>query len=304
MRASMAAGVLLAVALGGCSSKGSAGPAPGNDGGSVDAAASFASSACGTCVSQACAAAVTACNSDPGCSTYMSCEGACGVGADGNVDPTCAAQCPAPSSSEGASAEMQLNDCRTAGPGAACSACGTDAASSNPILGQKCTATTDTTACATCEDDSCCHTEASCLADADCEALHKCIVDCDNGVMDDAGSTGAPPDGGTCDYTCAQLHPKGLVDWAPRMTCIDLYCYTPCSGVAPDPCTACAITSCAAEFADLKGTVAGYLLNACTDGCPMASSSCNNACIAEYPSVMAASNAFGACTQKNCPLCD
>ena len=304
MRASMAAGALLAVALGGCSAKGSAGPAPGNDGGSVDAAASFASSACGTCVWQACAAAVTTCNADPGCSTYLSCEGACGVGADGNVDPTCATQCPAPSSSEGVSAETQLNDCRTTGPGAALSACGTDAVISNPILGQKCTPTTDTTACATCEDNSCCQTYANCHANADCEALFHCTVDCQTGVKDDAGSTGAPPDGGTCDYSCAQLHPNGLVDWAPRKTCVQVYCYAPCGGAPPDPCTACTITSCATEFADLKGTAAGYLLTACIDACPTGSNPCNNACIAQYPSAKAASAALGACTVKNCPSCD
>jgi hypothetical protein len=295
----------MVLALAGCSTSNSS---SGGDGGSAGDASTgaYATSTCGTCVAQSCSAAITKCNSDPDCSAYLACLDACGVGPDGNVDPTCAAACPTGSSSAGTTAEATLNNCRAIGPGAQCAGCGIDGGGANPILTQMCTPMTDTTPCFTCEDDQCCDTYARCHANADCHALQTCIVDCQNHVADDAGA----PEGGatateTCAYICGKAHPQGLVDWAPRTTCIFVKCLVQCENPPmppPSPCIACQNQNCANEYANLVGTPDGYLFAACVAGCPTGSP-CEEACFTQYPSAKAAANAQLACSSLYCPAC-
>lgn len=304
------------LALAGCSSSsGSAAPGAIDSGTQTDSsdsldssAANYSNSACGKCVAQACNTAIMACESDPDCSAYLACLDGCAVGADGDVEPTCAAACPKGTSSSGTAAEMQLTTCRTSGAGAACSACGIDSGSAgNPIVHQKCTPMNDVSQCAICEDDHCCQTYAACHADPDCHAMQRCLVDCYSGVSDDAGSPqGGAPDGGSCDLICAAAHPKGLVEWAPRDTCISVFCTVACENppMPPlDPCLACIYSKCADEFADLNGTPDGYLFAACITVCPSGANPCTAACMSKYPTTMGPENALISCQQASCPMC-
>jgi hypothetical protein len=299
---------LFVMLLTGCNSASHATSSP--DAAAEDGAtATFGASTCGQCVTQACSMQVSACNSDPDCSAYLSCLDACGVGADGNVDATCAAACPKGNSSAGMSAESQLTDCRTSGPGATmCSACGADAGPGNPILDQQCMQMMDVTPCYTCEDDYCCNTYANCHANPDCDSLERCLKDCVDDVADDAGSPqGGPPDGGSCDLVCAHAHPQGLIDWAPRITCLTVYCGVQCENppMPPlPPCEACVNKYCALEFANLNGTPDGFLYGACVAACPSGANPCNEACSTQYPSVQAANDALLACAMQNCPSCE
>jgi hypothetical protein len=301
--------VSLAFVLGGCSASNPAtGGSPDAAGAADVATATYGASACGACVSQGCMTEVTTCNSDPDCSRYLSCLDGCGVGSDGNVDPACAAACPRGSSTSAMTAEMQVDDCRTAGAGASCAACGIDGgAAGNPILHQSCTPMTDTSSCSTCEDNSCCQTYAKCHADPDCPALLTCLQDCLSGVADDAGApAGGPPDGGSCDLLCATAHPTGLVDWAPRITCILQFCAVACEDPPMPPlpaCEACTNQFCAEQYADLNGTPDGYLFGACFAACPSGANPCTDGCFAQYPSAKARADALDACVAQNCPSC-
>jgi hypothetical protein len=204
-------------------------------------------------------------------------------------------------------AEMQLDDCRASGAGAACGACGIDGGAGNPILHQTCTPMTDTTSCTTCEDNSCCQTYAACHADPDCPALLKCLQDCLSGTADDAGAPeGGAPDGGSCDLLCAAAHPTGLVEWAPRLTCLLVYCAVACENAPMPPlpaCESCTNQFCAEEYANLNATPDGYLLGACIDTCPTGANPCNDACFAQHPSSKPALDALTACVAQNCPSC-
>lgn len=223
------------------------------------------------------------------------CVLACQPGPDGNVDPTCAYACPRGASSVGATDEQALDECRATGGTGMCSSCGESSGDGgNPIIHQMCTQVMDTTPCYTCEDNSCCNTYAACKNDPACQALKNCIVSC------------AAPDGGidagaqSCDQYCAGLNPAGVATWAPRETCIFAHCLAPCGGT--DPCVGCVVSSCAEEYANLQGTVDGYLLGLCIAPCG-SDVSCGEACEAKYPSAAPAANALALCTQAKCAVC-
>ena len=306
---------VLGLMLAACSSSSGASSGATADAGPMDSStAGYSNSACGKCVAQACAMPISKCNSDPDCATYLTCLDACGVAADGNVDPTCASACPTGSSSSGTAAEKLVTDCRTTGAGTACSACGVDGGgdaggqdAGNPIVHQMCTPMQDSTPCYVCEDDHCCQTYANCHANPDCKGMQRCLVDCHSGVADDAGSpAGGPPDGGSCDLTCGAAHPQGLVDWAPRSTCLSVFCVVPCENppMPPlDPCLACVYQKCADPFANLNGTAQGYMFAACIVACPSGANPCTAGCMSQYPAEMGPENALIACQQTNCPMC-
>jgi hypothetical protein len=269
----------------------------------------FGSSACGQCVATACQTEIRSCNSDPDCSTYLGCVDICPSTAAGGPDPACIATCPKGSSSAGMLAEAQLDSCRLSGAGAMCPACGIDGGGQpNPIVHQTCTQMTDQTPCFTCEDNFCCNTYAACHADPDCVAMVTCLKDCENGTADDAGApAGGAPDGGTCDAICAQAHPTGVAEWAPRETCLLANCTVQCENPPMPPlsaCLACQYKSCLDEFANLNATTDGYLLGACIDACPGGANTCNEACLAQYPDEMAAVDALTTCVLANCPSCN
>jgi hypothetical protein len=297
----------------GCGASTSNGVGSDTDGGGPDVGVTvdsgFGGSACGQCVATACQTAIRSCNSDPDCSAYLGCVDICPTTSAGGPDPACIATCPKGTSSAGKLAEAQLDNCRLSGAGAMCPACGIDGGGQpNPIVHQTCTQTTDTTPCSTCEDNYCCNTYAACHADPDCVGMLHCLQDCYSGAADDAGAPpGGPPDGGSCEETCAQAHPEGVASWAPRETCLLANCTVQCEDppMPPlPPCLACQFQSCLDEFANFNASTDGYLLGACIDGCPTGANPCNDACIAQYPDEMAALDALTTCLQANCPTCN
>lgn len=308
---SLAAALTVGFAVSACSPSSSASAAAGVDASAADAGSvTYGTSACGACRAKACAPQVAACNSDPDCAAYLSCIDACGVGSDGDVDAPCAAMCPTGSSSSAATAEQGLTDCDSASAGA-CGACGGDggAEGGNPILHQTCTPMNDQTACYRCEDDDCCTTYANCHDNADCYNLFTCVVDCQSGVGDDAGSPqGGANDGGpctdvvcwsTCNSLCAQKHPNGLADWAPKEACLAMRCAQQCQSPPPSASAECLIQLCAEEYVDLAGTADGYLYLQCFYICNQ-DMTCIDACGAQYPSVAPAASAFAQCS-LGCP---
>ncbi|HEX3343490.1 MAG TPA: hypothetical protein VHS09_02910 [Polyangiaceae bacterium] len=300
------AGVLLASALG-CSS--SSGGAPGAGDASTDTTgATFGAGACGQCVATACATAIMACNGAPDCATYLSCLDGCPPGADGNVDPTCAAGCPQATSSTGQSSEAQLTTCRTSGAGASCAGCGgsTDGGVEGGLLHESCAPDLDAAnGCAKCLHEECCDARLACLNDVSCSALVDCESDCQAGLPDDAGPAGAPPDGGhySCDEWCNAKTNPGLEKYAQYLTCGEVLCQAASACGGGDTCTACVDTSCATEFVALQGSPDGYLFDECIGQCASGDTTCQSQCIAAYPSVQADFSSLGTCEMQHCPSC-
>jgi hypothetical protein len=286
-------------------------PGSGIDGGAQDGAVAeaggFGASACGQCVATACQGAIRTCGADPDCTTYLSCLDACPTAPSGGPDPACAKACPRGTSTAGTSAEAQIDDCRNTGAGAKCASCGIDGGGENPIVHQTCVPTTDTTPCYTCEDSSCCKTQAACAANPDCHAYKVCLEDCYVGAADDAGApAGGAPDGGFCEAICAAVHPSGLADFAPLDTCVLALCAVKCEDPPMPPlpaCEACTYQFCADEFANATGTADGYLYGACFAVCPSGDNPCTRACNTAYPDGQAASMALVGCLDNNCPSC-
>jgi len=255
----------------------------------------FGESSCAACVKQTCASSVASCSNSPECATYLSCLNACGVGADGNVDPSCASACPRGSSSTALEAEQQLSDCRTQGLGRACVACGVDAGSGNPLIHQTCPTGTDPNACARCEDTNCCHTYDACRVDSQCQAYKLCLKGClvpgpDGGV--DAGTQ-------TCELFCDSQYPKGVGLWAQRQTCYLVHCLNECTTGVPDSCQACLVSKCTEQYANLFGTEDGLLESDCIQSCG-ANKGCIEACVAKYPAAKPAYDALKACSTAFC----
>jgi hypothetical protein len=305
-------GFAVAAAGASCSSSSGGSPAAPMDAGVANAteagAPAFGAGACGKCVASSCAGPVKTCNADPGCAAYLACVDKCPQAAGGNVDPACAAKCPRGTASASTTAEAEIDDCRNTGPGAKCAGCGVDGGGQNPIVNQTCTPMTDQTPCYTCEDDSCCNTYAACHVNPDCTSLETCLKDCYQGVADDAGSpAGGAPDGGSCDIICGGAHMAGLVDWAPRLACLQVKCAVQCENPPMPPlsqCDACINQYCANEYANLNGTPQGYLYGACFAACPSGANPCTAGCIQQYPSASAAGMALAACGNANCPSCN
>jgi hypothetical protein len=264
---------------------------------------SVGESPCGKCALSQCTTPACAADSS-GCERYVTCLAACPTTQSGAADPVCSGRClNSASSSAAVSAAVQ---CLASGGGAACGSCvpegGIQGAGSS-LLNQTCPAKTDVTACFACEDNNCCSTQANCTNDPECLAYEHCLKDCLNGVGGDAGAPeGGAPDGGACDQACYAAHPKGLTAWAPRETCVLVYCATPCGG-SPDQCETCTDQYCATEYANLNGTPDGYLLGACMAACPVGANPCTAACGAQYPSAKPASDALVGCVALNCPSC-
>lgn len=270
-----------------------------SDAGTDSTSSGFASSDCGGCVAQVCADAIASCAAQPDCAAYIECLNACPIGDDGNVDPSCEQACPRTSSTQGSKAAQQLTACRANGPGVQCSACG--GGGSSLLLHQKCTPSTDTNACHKCGDEHCCDSRADCHADPDCGAYQNCLVACSNGTTVDGGPIDAGSDAGsfTCEAYCYAQHPRGLNEWAPLLTCVDVYCADPCGG-QPGACQKCTTAHCTDLWTALYGTPQGYLLFACTAKCPQVTPDCAGACEKQYPQAKAAYDAWLSCALNNC----
>src|SRR5678815_1776285 len=92
--------VALPLCVASCGSEGSTGGG-GMGGHGYGGAGAFEKSECGACVLSACAPAITSCQSDAACTTYLDCLWHCPLAEDGNVDPECEGHCPTPPTSDG-----------------------------------------------------------------------------------------------------------------------------------------------------------------------------------------------------------
>lgn len=276
----------LAVTLVACSTASSGGVAPSVDAG-VDAAVSYGTSACGGCVKQSCSGEIGDCGGDPDCAKYLECLNACPLTANGDADPACERSCPRGTSSTAVAAQGKLAACRATGGGASCASCGAVSGGTG-ILHQTCMASTETKPCFICEDQKCCDTYARCHANAECEAMKRCLQAC--------------PMNMNCDLDCYMQHPSGMVDWAPRITCLTILCAQECltPPATVDPCTKCLNTNCADAEADLESTIAGNLVSACIAVCPTADKPCIDACKAKYPSAAKPLETLLACSLEKC----
>jgi hypothetical protein len=287
-----------------CSSGSSKGPQAA-DASTDSTSVTFASSACGQCVTTACATDISACNTAPDCASYLSCLDACPVGADGNVEATCASGCPQATSSSGQQAESQLTACQAS---AACPACGgsADAGGEGGILHENCAPDHDAAnSCNQCIHEQCCDVRLACLNDANCLAFLNCEADCLDGDPDDAAPVGAPPDGGpySCDEWCGAKTNPSLDKWAQLEACSLVLCAGPSQCGGSDTCTTCVNQSCAAEYVALAGTPDGYLFDDCIGQCANGDTACQTACQNAYPSINAQYSSFISCTTQHCPSC-
>jgi hypothetical protein len=304
LRPNLSNGVFaIALAALGCSSNHEAAPA---DGGSArdapqEATPTYATSPCGECVAQQCGTEISGCSGDPDCAAYLTCLDGCGLDRSGNVSSACEAACPRGASTSGTQAEMQLTQCRTSGPGAACAGCGVDAGGGPPLLHQMCMPSTDSNACHQCEKSTCCKSYAQCFGDPECSSYITCVGECYNAKPEDAGVPDAepPPDGAAlpCDEYCLQAHPNGLTGAAPLFTCDIVNCAAPC-GAQTTACEACAQTQCATEYANFYGTADGWLISDCQ--IPCSDTSCLMACENAYPAGKMAADLFDTCFAAKC----
>jgi len=254
----------------------------GTDGGTT--AGPYARSACGRCLRGACSLEVSSCAGDPDCAAYLTCLDRCGTGDGGNIDPACAAGCPRGSSSSGAAAESALSECWTNGPGALCAPCGGNDASAatNPILRQRCPTSSGADACATCQEDHCCQTEAACTS--------ECM-----------GYVGCRVDGGS-PTVCRATYPGGLLQAEAWQSCRFVFCAakSQCNGGFP-PCERCAVTLCSEEYVAFRTHLQGALYRECISYC--GSDDCSAACLKSYPGARPLIDAFDACIFDKCSGC-
>src|SRR4051812_39517860 len=91
--------------------------------GAAGGSGAFGSGGCRSCIGDKCASAIASCQGDPGCAAWLQCLDGCGVGENGDADPSCESKCQV-SGSAATSARDGLNTCRHTGAGATCTACG------------------------------------------------------------------------------------------------------------------------------------------------------------------------------------
>jgi hypothetical protein len=159
------------------------------------------------------------------------------------------------------------------------------------VCEKTCAPSQETNACYKCEDEHCCEAYASCKANAECTALLKCVQSC--------------PDG-TCWAQCYQDHANGVKDYAPRLTCLEVWCFgtDACSNAPPAPCFSCFTTKCQAEFVACNKDPECFLLSECYTPCGT-DAACIMACDRKFPqSAHDLLQPWLECTKKNCgPEC-
>ena len=248
-------------------------------------AATYASSDCGQCVAQACTNEETACAGDPQCAKYLSCLQGCSLDATGNADPSCEGSCPAPSSV--GSLKDDLTRCRSTGPGAACSACGTivDAGGdASDFLHQSCAPTSAANPCAKCKQEHCCQTVDVCIKDPDCTALTLCMASCNTA---------------NCRNDCLSAHPTGAQKYAPNQACFGIQCSGPTACKNAGACLTCVVTQCRTAYANCVGDATCFMLFECFASCN-GIVPCANACYAKYPSATSTFDTFVTCQSNLC----
>jgi hypothetical protein len=264
----------------------------------------FWAGACAACLQQACFPSILGCTDEPECVAYLDCLAVCPGTENGNVDPSCAAQCPTGTSSAAIQDENAFNACRTSGPGQLCAACGgLDAGSVYGILHESCPPAHSGIGCSDFIDENCCVPKDRCFADPKCGAIVQCAGNCPtNDILPDAGAdSGFYP---SCIEACVAEHPDALPLFAPLDFCLGALASTaPACGGAPDPCSNCVNATCPELFLEVDEAPGGLGLYNCIVTCGR-SLACIGACEAQFPDAVTALNRALTCLAGSCgPMC-
>lgn len=275
----LAGGWLMAVVLlgQGCNDA----PAPAPPAPDPPPADPFSDSDCAACVTVVCSQEVDACAAEPECGPYLSCVFDCPTSEMGDVDAACESACDLGKGSVYHEVREALVACRVLGAGSACSAC----RDVSWIVDQQCDDSSETDACARCEEERCCQTMGEAKANPEAEAFIQCMLGCFDA------------NGDHCEEACAALHPDGVAAFVRRLACAMVRCLDECE--ATWPCQVCTGDRCAIEYVALVGDPVGYLLNGCIAACD--DSSCAEACMATHPTAVPMLDALVACTEAKCP---
>lgn len=256
----------------------------------------FGDTVCASCVEERCADAISVCQTDPGCTTYLGCLLDCPVDENDQVDPACDAACSPHSSSEATLTESKLIACRLYGEGAKCTEC---AESAFPLRGgipQSCEPRPEPapTACRQCYWDKCCDTWDACYASGvnpECDALGTCIVGC-NGAYD-------------CTTGCIDAHPTAVDTLFAQTSCAAEFCAfdTPnCDPSERDACGKCWFETCGESWAAFISQPDGLLLQLCIGECEgvVNPQACIGACFDDHPVAAPAGFLWAECQLQNC----
>ncbi len=303
---SMRTSVCLAlIALGGVAVVAACGEASGAGGeggaGGGAAAVTYGESECGLCVRDVCAAELDACQTDPGCATYLTCLLGCPVKEEGVLDSACEKACTPALSSEGTRTLAEVVSCRLNGPGATdCPSCGAPIWPNDKPPAQTCEPRPEPapTPCRQCYWDKCCDTWDACfLGNQDCDDLNTCLAACQTPGLE------------ACIEVCFAAHPASVETILAQGACAQEYCAkdTPtCEPATRDTCNACFFDTCGDAYVAMISTAEGLLLQACMLDCADAGEGvpCTEACFDAHPAAEAAGLLWAECLSVHCePIC-
>ena len=284
---------IVAVACGNSNSDG--GGNAGTGGIAGNSGKTFGQSACGQCVSQACAAQRTACGGEPECASTLTCLEGCPAAALGLPEATCEAACGLPGSASAKAAYQGYSKCRAS---AKCVRCGTEedggggASGVSKVLNQACGPSAKPNKCGKCLAEQCCETEAACNANPECSAAYQCWKTC--------------PDA-TCLAECFTKHEGGVQLFLEENACPLALCATP-EGCLPDPSPEiiCDNQYCRELRVACSVMLDCYLMWECHVDCTVLPVNEQPACITQCDQgrsqeALDAYDAWGLCSLAKCP---
>lgn len=249
--------------------------------------ATFAESACGKCVAQACASEALACAGDAQCAAWLTCLQSCPA-ASGAVEPACASNCVPPPSGPGGDAQKAFASCMDLGAGAACATCGPDGGapgkgSDADADAPSCPASSQSDPCSRCNEERCCEATAACSKNPECVSLAACYGTC--------GGDSA------CQLKCANDHPSGVAEWGHSQACQVVSCSgsDDCNGPV---CTQCVAQKCGNVFDACWSDADCYRFAKCFLTC--SDSQCVKACQDATPNGVSKFDAFVQCQLDQC----
>jgi hypothetical protein len=260
-------------------------------GGTPDAGALYAGSACEACDSASCGAARAECAADAACTAYLKCLGKCELDPSGDAQPACEASCAQANPAGGALEAFR--DCRASGAGSSCSACGRAAGSDGGSAGgsgctpfpQSCKPVSYADACIQCSYERCC--EASDLVfstPGPAAELADCWMEC---------TTPA------CESDCYDQYPDGISGFAQWETCFFTQCgepQGPCT--LAGTCNPCIYDQCECEYYRCKSDSSCHRALECYGLCE--DPACLDACLARYPQAAELLNQYQVCVTQRC----
>jgi hypothetical protein len=285
---------LLAGAAGaGASACGGAVDMPTSENASSDAAVTVdaaAPSACRQCQSDSCASQVAACNADPSCARYLTCESACPSDSLGRIDPTCAATCPPPEDASASVGALEaLQGCRAE---ARCTACN-EAYDAGYVDALSCQPSGDAD-CDFCTASRCCEGHLACRITNGCAPMIECVAGCSQ-----AG--GATYD---CFVQCSAQFPDAATPYVALFGCRLARCggQTQCGGSTgfDVACSACLSQNCGKVIDGCLLDVDCTLLDTCIGDCAVTDPACITKCEQTYPQSVTKRNSYFNCLTTRC----